>query len=181
MMLRALMTRFIKKEVLDAAKYPSQLVKIDGNQKDVRRSYKEVDIGVAAKRAIGVSKMSDRETMEFRMQCIDFLAGMTSKLIEKSPLKYSLTRAVSCLVPQTLQNCRSVSEERMQKFCTRHRMFQQQLQTKPRASFELYVIKLQVVCLQSSHLFLAVTDLIIFVTQFLAQMQIQQNCGRLSR
>jgi hypothetical protein len=115
LMLRGLMTRFIKKAVLDAAKYPSQLVKIDGDQKDVRRSYKEVDIGVAAKKAIGVSKMSDRETMEFRMQCIDFLASMTSKLIEKSPLKYSLTRAVSCLVPPTLQNCRSVSEERMQK------------------------------------------------------------------
>ena len=70
---------------------------------------------MAAKRAIALSKMSDKEVLEFRMQCIDFLAAMAMKLIEKSPLKYSLTRAVSCLVPQTLQICRRVSEDRMQK------------------------------------------------------------------
>jgi phosphatidate phosphatase APP1 len=115
MMLRTIMTRFIKKEVLEAEKLSSQLVKIDVKQKDVHRSYKEVDIGVAAKRAITVSKMSDREILQFRMQCIDFLVAMSSKLMEKSPLRYTLTRAISCLVPQTLQNCRSVSEARMDK------------------------------------------------------------------
>lgn len=115
MMLRTIMTRFIKEEVLEAEKFSSQLVKIDVKQKNVHRSYKEVDIGVAAKWAITVSKMSDREILQFRMQCIDFLVAMSSKLMEKSPLRYTLTRAISCLVPQTLQNCRSLSEARMDK------------------------------------------------------------------
>jgi len=38
---------------------------------------------------------------------------MTAKLLEKSPIKYSLTRAVSCLVPSTLLNDHAVSESRM--------------------------------------------------------------------
>ena len=51
--------------------------------------------------------------MTFRMECMKYLSAMTAKLLEKSPIKYRLTRAVSCLVPSTLLNDHAVSESRM--------------------------------------------------------------------
>jgi len=44
--------------------------------------------------------------MGFRKQCIDFLSSMTAKIIERSPLKYSVVRAVSCFVPSIILNNR---------------------------------------------------------------------------
>lgn len=50
--LRSIMTRFTKKSEIETAKQTSDLVKIDVASETVRCSYKEVDIGFAAKKAL---------------------------------------------------------------------------------------------------------------------------------
>ena len=47
------------------------------------------------------------------MQCIDFLAATTAKIVEKSPLKYAVVRAISCFVPSRIASNRTLSEKRM--------------------------------------------------------------------
>ena len=64
------MTRFIKKTVVSEAKQLSQLVKIDVSSKEVTCSAKDVDVGVAAKKALATFKLSEKEIMTFRMECI---------------------------------------------------------------------------------------------------------------
>jgi len=80
---------------------------------DVRCNYKEVEVGVAATKVLSMVKLSDLERMGFRKQYIDFLSSMTAKIIERSPLKYPLVRVVSCFVPSTILNNRSLAETRL--------------------------------------------------------------------
>ena len=68
--LRSVMIRFVKKSEIEGVKQPADLVKIDlANSKC---TYKEIAFGVAARRALADSKLSDAQKMAFQMQCIDF-------------------------------------------------------------------------------------------------------------
>src|SRR5688572_180327 len=84
-LLRSVMTRFVKKSLMQEADTTAKLVKIDVSAKDNRCNYKEVDIGVAATKSILQKGISDSERMAFRMQCIEFLAATTAKIVERSP------------------------------------------------------------------------------------------------
>jgi len=72
-----------------------------------------VDVGVASTKVLSTVKLSDLERMGFRKQLIDFLYSMTAKIIERSPLKYPVVRAVSCFVPSTILNNRSLAVTRL--------------------------------------------------------------------
>jgi len=61
--------------------------------------FKEVDVWVAANRELAGAKLSDAQRMALRMEYIQFLSSVVVKLHERSPLKYSLVRAISCLLP----------------------------------------------------------------------------------
>jgi hypothetical protein len=111
--LRSVLLRFVKRAVIDLAKSTNDLMKIDVGSKDVRCTYKEVDLGVATQKALLHCKLGDLEKMKFRMQCIDFLAATAAKVIERSPLKYAVVRAISCFVPSRISNNRTLSEKRM--------------------------------------------------------------------
>ena len=63
-LLRSLLTRFVKRSVLDTANSTVQLLKIDVDAKDARCPYKDVDIGVAAHKALAHCKLSDLEKMK---------------------------------------------------------------------------------------------------------------------
>jgi len=47
------------------------------------------------------------------MQCIKFMATAATKIVERSPLKYSLVRSISCLAPRNISRSRVTSERRM--------------------------------------------------------------------
>ena len=47
------------------------------------------------------------------MQCIEFLAATTKKIMQRIPLKYSVIRAISCFVPSRVVSSRTLSEKRM--------------------------------------------------------------------
>jgi hypothetical protein len=112
-LLRSLMMRFVKKDVMTSAKTTTRLFKIDVASKDIRCRYKDVDIGVAAVKALANCKASERDIMSFRMQCIEFLACATTKIMERSPLNFSLTRAISCLAPRSIQSSPDLCQQRM--------------------------------------------------------------------
>lgn len=47
-------------------------------------------------------KASDRDHMQFRMECIQFLSTMTGKILERSPLKHHFVRSASSLAPASV-------------------------------------------------------------------------------
>jgi hypothetical protein len=112
-LLRTLMTRFVKKSILTEAKTTSHLLKIDVSSKDIRCNYKEVDIGVAANKALAQTSVSDKDRLSFRMQCLEFLSSTTAKILERSPVQYKIVRAISCFVPSTICNNRVLAQSRM--------------------------------------------------------------------
>ena len=51
--------------------------------------------------------------MEFRMNCQGFLEKTTKKIMDKSPIKYSLIRNMSCLNPRFLATDREAALSKM--------------------------------------------------------------------
>jgi hypothetical protein len=104
------MKSFVKNEVMQVADSASKLVKIDLPNKDNLCSYKEVDIGVGATRALSQSQVSDEDKLGFKVACEKFLSTTVTKILERSPLKYGIVRSISCLVPGTVSNNRQLAE-----------------------------------------------------------------------
>ncbi|KAJ8048636.1 hypothetical protein HOLleu_01027 [Holothuria leucospilota] len=69
---------------------------------------KNVDIGFAAKESLKTATnkkvISDLQNLAFKADCMSLLAATTAKLLERSPLKYSLLRYLESLCPQTIVN-----------------------------------------------------------------------------
>ena len=108
--LRTLMMRFVKKDALKAADTVAKLCKIDVKDKQMQCTYKEVDIGVAAKAELRHCKVSERDIMQFKMECISFLAAMAAKIVERSPAKHNLVRFASSLLPASVLNSSTIAQ-----------------------------------------------------------------------
>ena len=46
--------------------------------------------------------MNERGVLEFRMDYTKFISHVTSKILERSPMKYKLVRSLYCLNPQKM-------------------------------------------------------------------------------
>ena len=102
-MIRAIMRRFIKPAVLDAAKTTSKLVSIDINDTTLHQSYQKIDIGFRTQRSLQeVKNKSDRDVLQFRMECKSFMITLLKKLLAKCPLNFPLVQALSCLNPNLM-------------------------------------------------------------------------------
>ena len=112
-MVRNLMRRFIKRPLLSEASTHAKLVKIDVTSRDARLAYKEVDVGVAARKYLDSAEVSDRRKDEFRMQCSDFLSATVEKILERSPVKYKVVRYISGIVPATVASNAVLCEKRL--------------------------------------------------------------------
>ena len=112
-LLRGLLKRFVKKSVMAEADSVPKLVKIKVSDSETRSTYKDVDIGVGATKALSGLKISETENLTFRMQCMKYLCATVEKIVERSPLQHQIVRAISCLVPGIIVNNRSIAERRM--------------------------------------------------------------------
>ena len=118
-MLVGVMKRFVKKDIMKSADSAVKLMKIDPLDKNVHKSYSKVDLGFAAEQELNNVKtrrpnsVSDKQIMELRMQCKDFLAKMSSKLISKCALRYPLARSMSCLDPRQLATSKDTCLQKM--------------------------------------------------------------------
>ena len=102
----SVLSRFIKRSVLDSITSQQALAKLDvKKQENIVSPPEKVEIGFAAKQALEIAKkeksgqvsVSQRQLYEFFQGCIAFLRGVAEKIQERSPLKYSFVRAMQAL------------------------------------------------------------------------------------
>jgi len=91
-----LMLRCIKTEVVERLNTASELMRVD------------LEINL-----VPIKKVVVGEIMSFRISCRKFLVAAIKKVLERSPLKYKSTNAISCLNPNTILYNRSTSELRI--------------------------------------------------------------------
>ncbi|CAN7981355.1 unnamed protein product [Ixodes pacificus] len=99
-LLRSLLARVVKKDILQAANTSSKLLRIDLEKPDNFVAAAAFDIGFAAKNELRkIQKPSQLTVLGFKKDCISFVKRCSQKVMERSPLKYKLTRGASCLDP----------------------------------------------------------------------------------
>lgn len=110
-----IMSRFVKKEVLEKA---TSVSKVDLRSENLLSSL-NVDAGYETKAAISKLKSTlpkDKETdliKKFMLDCRSVYVTLVSKLQNRSPLSYSLTRYISCLDPNFIASNTSVALKRL--------------------------------------------------------------------
>ncbi|XP_049922950.1 uncharacterized protein LOC126404033 isoform X1 [Epinephelus moara] len=100
-LIKGLLRRFIKREVLQDIS-TLQLTKLDVADKKNRHQPKHIDIGLGAESALKSSNSSELRVLQFRMDCMQGLSNIVSKVQEKSPLKYPTVRHMACLDPSAI-------------------------------------------------------------------------------
>lgn len=81
-------------------------------------SAKHVKLGIAVKSALrSMEKQPDLSILIFRKECKNVIVKFINKMLERSPLKYGLTKAISCLAPATAANL-EISRKRMELLLT---------------------------------------------------------------
>lgn len=109
--LRGLMRRFIKDDVLSEATTVEKLMVVNVQEKSNHKSYKKIEIGFCRENALKDARakaqkagcsISDKELMAFRLECKSFLFAVLMKLILKCPLSYSLVRNMVALDPREM-------------------------------------------------------------------------------
>ena len=116
MLMKALMRRFIKHEELDKCS-DEKLVKLDVTDKKLHITYKKIDIGYASEK-LKMSKPSENQLMQFRMECKACLIDILTKLQEKCPASYSLVRHLSCLNPINMAKAKEACLLKFKKVIT---------------------------------------------------------------
>lgn len=97
--IKGLLRRIIKTSEMQS-RTDDQLIRLDINDKKLHVGYKKVDVGFACDNALKETvNVSEREVMEFRMACKEFIVQVLKKLLTKSPVLYSVVRYLSCLNP----------------------------------------------------------------------------------
>ena len=86
---------------------------IDFASKSVHCKPENVHIDVAATRYVAKSKAGNSEKLKFYNDCFILLQNVVSKIIERSPLKYKITIAISCLVPDSIISTRVAFEKKI--------------------------------------------------------------------
>ena len=93
----------MKKEVLSEASTADRLVKLDVTDKSIHVSYKKIDIGFLTEKALKDSVgASEKQVLEFRLQCKTILIELLQKLLTKCPASYSLVRNLSAFNPREM-------------------------------------------------------------------------------
>lgn len=103
--IKELMQKIVKSDVIIQSA-GSKLFSIDMDDKNVYLTYSKVDIGFSTDRALKVAvkekKLSDRQVMEFKIDCRNFITKLIKKLLDKCPVTYSLVRNLSMLNPKEM-------------------------------------------------------------------------------
>lgn len=97
--------RFVKPEVVSTAATLKDLKFTEKNLLEVGL----VDIGIATKHAISKAtkkygKLKDQTIHSFRDNCKKALLKFSTKMLEKSPLRYRLTKGLSAFDPKVVEN-----------------------------------------------------------------------------
>ena len=125
--LRSLMRRFIKDDVLSEGTTVEKLIVVNVQEKSNHKSYKKIEIGFFTENALkdaltkaqkaGCS-ISDKELVAFRLECKSFLIAVVMKLILKCSLFYSLVRNMVVLDPREMVVNPNICRAKFKKILT---------------------------------------------------------------
>lgn len=99
---RKLLVKFMKASVLSSLAGVGGLLRVDVDNPNNHTALDEVDIGPKCVQALKDSRASAKDAFQFRMECKQFLAAVTKKILERSPLKSSMVRNLSSLDPRLM-------------------------------------------------------------------------------
>ena len=118
-LLKSLMTSVIKADVMTKTKTIVQLCEIDVTDTANQLHYKKVDIGYSAENAVKKlvqgKKVSELGEKKFRESAKAFIVTILSRLLNKSPLQYSLVRNMMCLDPRRMASKQEDCTEKMKR------------------------------------------------------------------
>lgn len=104
---------FLKKDVLEKH---SDLFKIDLENKENFVFSRNVKIGYCAEAELRkIKDVSDKDKALFKNECRNMLIIFCQKLLERSPLKYKLCKAITFCNPEILKTSQSSCVIRLQK------------------------------------------------------------------
>ena len=81
-MVRGLLQRFVKPDILNDANTVQKLLKLDVDDTATHVSYKKVDVDSAAEDVLRQLKVSSRQVMDFRMNCKSFVQTTEDDSVE---------------------------------------------------------------------------------------------------
>lgn len=114
-LMKDLLARILKSEVLKEIKTPKDLLSVDLEKKDNLCLPSRVDIGVGAVKALkSIKNAKDSEIMAYKIACQKIILEICKNLKLKCPLKYGFVRGASCLSPIVMLN-QSIAKIRVQK------------------------------------------------------------------
>lgn len=112
-LLRSVMNRFIKENVLSSANSFTQVAKVDVSLDKSKTTYKKLDIGIVTRKELDHLKqhrvISSKEKKHFEFDAKAFLSSTAGKLLEKCPLKFPIVRFLRSLDPQVIGGSTSTS------------------------------------------------------------------------
>lgn len=99
-LIRSVAKTIVKKQVFDAATSTAKLLKIslEPDSSDLRSS-KDTVLGTATSALLAKIPLSDLTVRHFREACRNFLIATLRKILERSPIRIEMIRAVSSLSP----------------------------------------------------------------------------------
>ena len=105
-LLRSVMNRFIKENVLSSANSFTQVAKVDVSLDKNKKTCKELDIGIVTRKELDHLKqhqvISSEEKKHFEFDAKAFLSSTAGKLLEKCPLKFPIVHFLRSLDPQVI-------------------------------------------------------------------------------
>jgi hypothetical protein len=101
-----LLNRIILKDVLSKNNTLYKKLQLDLTDKNIRKPSKYIDIGFAAQLKLNQANLSssDQKVVTFKKEAGEFLAGLLSHLLGKSPLKFIIVRTAVSINPIQMAN-----------------------------------------------------------------------------
>ena len=118
-LLRTLLAKFIKKDVLQTACFTLKLIKIDKSDTKVQKSAGDLDLGFSIKhdfKQLALQKRAtDQAVFMLKEEVISFLTKLCNHMIEKSPLTSLFARCLHCLSPAYMLEQPEICEKFFEK------------------------------------------------------------------
>lgn len=111
LLMRSLLTRFIKPDVMSTVKDASKLLSLDVRNTKHHKVIHDIDIGFAASSVCKTA--SGQDVLQFKHECRSFLECLCTRLLEKCPLKYRLVKGATCLSPQVMLGSSELRQSRI--------------------------------------------------------------------
>ena len=103
-LLKSLLKRVLKPEIYDRIKTPGDMFKLELDTAGVYVHPQDLDLYHSAKSGLRATKdgKDKKSVLKFKTECLEYLKATIKKIMQRSPLKYAITRGMSCLSPEVI-------------------------------------------------------------------------------